>query len=130
MKIRNNYVSNSSSASFIVLDWFDLQEEKRKYIKNYDQNALKLWRKENLEYQISEDGSGYEANYPFYGEEYNLIYNEQNNRFDFGWLNNCCRYFFVEDAENNICIINTMMTNFDMEKWLQFNEVKFSKEEQ
>jgi hypothetical protein len=34
MKIRLGYVSNSSSASFVVYNWFDLPLKKRQFIRD------------------------------------------------------------------------------------------------
>lgn len=129
MKIRANYVSNSSSASFIIYNWFDLSEDKRYYITDYDRNALEVWRKKKIKYRTDKDLYGHIQDFPFCGEEYYLNYKDNSEKktekYNFGFINNSCRYKFVEDKENNTCTVSTSMTNFDMEVWLRYNKVDF-----
>lgn len=139
MKIRCNYVSNSSSASFVVYNWFDIPQEKREYIKNYDENALKVWEENNIPFLIDRENEPYfhtgdvwkiaqdkiEASENKLSEkEIDEIY-EFYNKFAFGWLNNSCIYSFEEHKERNTCNIETSMTNFDMEVWLKYNNIDF-----
>lgn len=125
MKIRCGYISNSSSAAFIVYNWFDLSLEIRMYIMSYDVNALEVWRKKNIKYEIEEDG--YSQDCPFYGREFS--FDRKNNKgkekYDFGWLNNCCGWSFKEDKKRNTCTISTSMDNFHMKEWLKYNKVDF-----
>lgn len=128
MKIRINYVSNSSSASFIIYNWFDLSDDKRYYITNYDANALEVWQRKKVLYLKEQELSGYVQDFPFIGEEYYYNYSENESKkqkYDFGWINNTCRWKFKENKENNTCIVECSMTNFDMENWLRYNKLHF-----
>ena len=51
MKIRLGYVSNSSSASFVVYNWFDLPLKKRQFIRDYDNNAMNIWFDNNIPFE-------------------------------------------------------------------------------
>ena len=139
MKIRSNYVSNSSSASFVVYNWFDIPKEKREYIRNYDENALKVWEENNIPFLIDRENEPYfhegdvwkiaqdkiEASENKLSEkEIDEIY-EFYNKFAFGWLNNSCIYSFEEHKERNTCDIKTSMANFNMEVWLKYNNIDF-----
>lgn len=111
MKIRNGYVSNSSSSSFIIYDWFDLSEEKRQFVKNYRENVLKLWKEKNV--PVIEDGDGF--------------FHVETEQLDFGWIANN-EWFFEEYINENICTVWTVIDNFDMAKWLHYNNVKFDED--
>ncbi|MBR4316804.1 MAG: hypothetical protein IKP65_07590 [Alphaproteobacteria bacterium] len=125
MKIRQSYVSNSSSSSFVVFNWFDLSEDKRDYIKNYDVNALALWRKKKIKYDIEPELSGFIKDFPMNGEEYSYNHDNNKEKYDFGWINNSCRWYFDENKKRNVCVIECSMDNFDMKRWLQYNKVDF-----
>lgn len=125
MKIRVSYVSNSSSASFVIYNWFDLSEEKRNYIMNYDLNAFGVWQRKKIKYGIDKDLHGVDQNAPFCGEERYYLNVNDKEKYNFGYLNNCCRWEFREDKKRNTCSVVTSMDNFDMEKWLEYNKVDF-----
>jgi hypothetical protein len=125
VKIRLNYVSNSSSASFIVSNWFDIPKEKRDYIKNYDVNAFEIWKKEKIKYKTQEELNGFIQDVPFCGEIHFFENVCSDDILNFGWINDESRYEFIEDEENNTCRIETYMTNFFMENWLKYNNVEF-----
>lgn len=135
MKIRIGYVSNSSSASFVVYNWFDLPKKKRKFIADYDKNALSVWEKNKIPFKREE----WRKNKPSFdeGDVYDMSYkndlpeNQQDGiyqkyiPFAFGFLKDEIGYSFEENEHTNTCKISTSMDNFDMEKWLKYNKVEF-----
>ena len=129
MKIRSNYVSNSSSASFVVFNWFDLPEEKRDYIKNYDENAFEVWRKKKIKFETYKNEEGYSSNPPLYGKEYSYLYENKKEKYDFGFINDRCRWHFKENKDKNTCVVDCSMDNFFMENWLKYNNVDFEEED-
>jgi hypothetical protein len=59
---------------------------------------------------------------------------QQNNddkkwKYDFGFINNGCRWKFIEDKEKNECIVDAFMNNFDMENWLKYNKLHYEQAE-
>ena len=135
MKIRKGYVSNSSSASFVIYNWFDLPKKKRKFIMDYDKNALLVWEQHNIPFKHAE----WRNNLPSFdeGDVYNMSYNNdlpENQQdgiyqkyipFAFGFIKDEIGYLFEEDEQKNTCKVSTSMDNFDMEKWLKYNKVEF-----
>ena len=135
MKIRSNYVSNSSSSSFVVYNWFDIPESKRNYIKDYDKNALILWKENNIPFRTINRGS--EPEYEFdecmidsvidtnlSDELYDKVY-DKFLVYAFGFVNNGIKFEFEEHKDRNTCTIKACMDNFDMENWLKYNKVDF-----
>ena len=129
MKVRIGFVSNSSSASFLILNWFDLSPRKRAYIQNYDINALKVLKKHRISYTI-ENWEGFSKRAPFKGKvitTHNWPYSEE--WYSFGCLNDGSRYHFTENKKDNTCLVDTSMDNFWMDKWLEYNKVTFEERE-
>lgn len=111
MKLRLNYVSNSSSASYIIPNWSSLPEEKKNLIKDYDANALKVWQDHGLEFKTD-------------GRILYLSLFGIDSPLDFGIIDDDIRWHFKEQ-EDGSCILETIMQNFDMHAWLDYNGIKF-----
>lgn len=137
MKIRLGYVSNSSSASFVVYNWFDLPLKKRLFIRNYNNNAMNVWLDNNIPFERTDwneykepyfdDGLVWKmsrANEKLTDSKQEAII-DKYGKFAFGYLFDSCVYRFEENKKRNTCTISTSMTNFDMEKWLKYNNVDF-----
>lgn len=115
MKLRLNYVSNSSSASYILPDFFLLPKEKINFIREYDIGALKVWHDHGLEFEADGDGS---IHLSLFGIDSPL---------DFGIVDaSDCWYF--DGQSDGSCKVHTAMDNFDMRAWLEYNGVKYKVE--
>lgn len=125
MKVRTSFVSNSSSSSFIIFNWFDIPEEKRTSIMNYDESVWELWHKKKIKIEQWKDSSGYNKDYPFYGDEFSSKDDQSKSKYNFGFINNSCRWYFNEYELENTCVVSTTMDNFDMGAWLRYNNVAF-----
>ena len=137
MKIRSNYVSNSSSSSFVIYNWFDLTEDKRNYIKDYDKNALQVWKNNNIPFRkpswkdtnelVFDDEDAWNQTFgnesipeQLEDEKYDKLI-----QFAFGFIFNECIWYFQENQKRNTCLVTTSMNNFNMEAWLKYNKVDF-----
>ena len=92
MKIRTNYVSNSSSSSFIIRKWSKLPVEIKDKLKLYEDTAKQI-----LEYDSTLGGR--EHYFGYFG--------------DWSWR------FCIDDVTDT-CEVRTGMDNFDMGKLLSY----------
>jgi hypothetical protein len=117
MKARANYVSNSSSSSFIVFKWAEAPEEKRRMVLEYQKYAVEEWRKHGIR-TVVENGNIH-PDYLSVGEEPTgdgrIGYDSEYN---FGWVQQSPCWRFREDKELDILEMVTSMDNFNMEAWM------------
>ena len=97
MKIRTNYVSNSSSSSFVIRKWSKLPEEIKDKLTLYEDTAKQI-----LEYDSTLGGRG--DYFGYFG--------------DWSWQ-------FYENDVTDTCEVRTSMDNFDMKALLQYLGVPF-----
>lgn len=136
MKKRHGYVSNSSSSSFVILNWSELDNEKKRMVLNYGEHVLEIWKQNGLpikkecnDFHIdfdalpkSELSSEYVESHSV--EEIAQWFREHGNdesgglvdRLDFGWVEDDWR-FREKDGRLEM---TTNMDNFDMEKWMDY----------
>ena len=119
MKIRTCYVSNSSSASFVIHGFAHLSEQLKRWILEYDEYCYKYCKAHDIPLIDS-------------GEPSSDVYDPHNcdgkcwvdGREDgFGYLNDGCRYRFT--ASGSDMVATTVMANFDLGSWLEALGVNF-----
>lgn len=137
MKRRFGYVSNSSSSSFVILNWSQLDEAKKSMVLNYRQCVRELWEKNHLpikeecgsffidfkalpehspsaefvESHSAEEISKWMREHKDAGELHELA-----SKLDFGWVDDYWR-FREKDGRLEM---TTSMDNFDMGKWMDY----------
>ena len=134
MKRRDGYVSNSSSSSFVILNWKELDEVKRDMILHYGDHVLELWKSNGLPIAQKNGNDAHidmdalpdvnppddvckdiQRNIQWQREhEADFRLRELAEDLDFGWLD--CNWRFRE--KDGVLDMVTSMDNFDMEKWL------------
>ena len=115
MKFRLNYVSNSSSASYIIPDFSKLPHEKITALIEYDIGALKAWEEHGLKYEADGTGSIFLSLFGI------------GSPLDFGIVNAYEKWFFKSE-DNGACKVYTMLDNFNMAAWLEYNGVEYEVE--
>lgn len=136
MKRRRGYVSNSSSSSFVILNWSELDNGKKEMVLNYGEHALEVWKQNGLpikkgfnEFHIDSDAlpkseltGEYVENHSveeiaqWFREHGDDESDELVDRLDFGWVEDGWR-FREKDGRLEM---TTNMDNFDMEKWMDY----------
>ena len=137
MKKRKGYVSNSSSSSFIVLNWNGLDDDKKDMILNYANRVRELWEKNNL--PIGKDYNSFHIDYDAlpkdepsseFVESHSVEeiaqwlkdnadkdnINQIASKLDFGWIDDYWRF----REKGGRLEMTTSMDNFDMEKWMDY----------
>lgn len=120
MKIRNGYVSNSSSSSFIIHNLDKLSDKTVDKIVHYDERCYQHLKKNGVKFRFCGKGCG-----GMFGGQSICPDVEFDSEFDFGSLNDGCRWNITINKEKNCIELDTMMTNFDMYKWLEFLGVEY-----
>lgn len=121
MKIRSNYVSNSSSSSYVIYNWNNISDDKKQKILEYQVHAIEEWKKLGVKL-IVEKG--------WVHPDYRKGYSEQDidadgkididSKYDFGWVEKDICWRFRENKEKGILEMTTSMDNFDMEAWMDY----------
>jgi hypothetical protein len=131
MKRRRGYVSNSSSSSFVILNWSELDNEKKEMVLNYGEHVLEVWKQNGIpikkEYNslhIDFDAlpnklpNEYVENHSIGKiiQKFREHGNDESDRLDFGWIDDYWR-FREKDGRLEM---TTCMDNFNMEKWMDY----------
>ena len=125
MKTRNGYVSNSSSSSFVILNWSKLTDEQKQLILDYKRQALRVWSEKGIRLRFGANGMMFEPAYRKSNEEYSeddgIL--DIDDPLDFGMVepNYSCSWTFREDKKNGVLDMYTVMGNFNMDKWMDYN---------
>lgn len=136
MKRRRGYVSNSSSSSFVILNWSELDNEKKGMVLNYGERVLETWKQNGL--PIKKEYNSFHIDFDAlpkselsseYIESHSIgkiaqWFREHGNdesdglvdRLDFGCIDDYWR-FREKDGRLEM---TTSMDNFDMEKWMDY----------
>lgn len=134
MKRRAGFVSNSSSSSFVVINWSQLDEAKKDMVLNYMKHVRETWEKNHLPISNEPDAHIDMENVPNpfppddviddiqrnvqwqkeHENDYRLYEIAQN--LDFGWLDGGWRF----REKDGVLDMTTSMDNFDMEKWMDY----------
>ena len=122
MKTRSDYVSNSSSSSFIIYNWAQVPDDKKRMILDYRKYAVEEW--ERLGVRLLKERGFVHPDYRNSGDAPcdgpigpdGRI--DIDSEYDFGWVENEIAWRFRETPEDGILDMATSMDNFDMEKWM------------
>lgn len=137
VKTRYGYVSNSSSSSFIILNWNSLDDDKKDMILNYRNCVRELWEKNKL--PLSDEHGALHIDFralPDCNPSSEFVethsveeiaqwlrehkdadrINELANELDFGWTDDYWRF----REKNGNLEMTTSMDNFDFEKWMDY----------
>ena len=133
MKIRNGYVSNSSSASFIVFNANKLTDKQRKMIFDYNDEALKIWKDKGVEFKKRPIKKWKNNNYIddfeyFIDDNYDFLPEDDFYEFyqiQFGFINSDPNWHIEENKSRNTIEGKTSMSNFNFEAWLKYIDVDF-----
>ena len=112
MKIRQNYVSNSSSSSCVIDNWKSLSERKKKMILEYRTYVKATWVANGI--PIREDSSGVEIDESAIEPDSEL--SSLRYKLDFGYVDN--GWHFHESDDGGMTAF-TIMDNFDLGMWLK-----------
>ena len=138
MKSRFGYVSNSSSSSYVIINWSMLDESKKDMVLHYAEHVRRLWKKNGLPtrglYGKNDEQIDSRA-LPDVVPPDDVIDDIQKNvqwqhehendfrlvslaeRLDFGVLYENWRF---REGEHGVLDMVSDMDNFDMEKWLDY----------
>ena len=120
MRRRHGYVSNSSSSSFVILNWSELDNWKRGMVLNYGEHALEVWKQNGL--SIRKECNGFCVDFDalpkgdIFREHGNGETDRHMDMLDFGLVDSCWRF---REKDGRLEMI-TDMDNFDMGKWMDY----------
>ena len=136
MKERNGYVSNSSSSSFVILNWGSLDDYKKDMVLNYAKHVRRIWDRNGIPVEQTRPDDAHIDNMAMriplppddviddiqkniqwqkeHEEEFRL--SELAQELDFGWLDDYWRF----REKDGVLEMTTSMDNFDMEKWMDY----------
>ena len=119
MKKREGYVSNSSSSSFVIINWSKLDDLTKDKVLNYPKYVRALWTWNGIP---TDESNGLPESVRFDGIEDEELRNLAHE-LDFGWIDEGS---WSMSESDDVLDLFTTMDNFDMGKWLAYlKTVKF-----
>ncbi len=118
MKIRSNFVSNSSSSSFIIYNWAKIPDDKKQKILDYKKYVVSEWKQLGVKTVCNK--SFIRPMYSDFGQNASPDGICMGSKYDFGYIGDGSDWKFKERKENGILEMATSMDNFAMDKWLDY----------
>lgn len=116
MKTRFGYVSNSSSSSYVILNWKSLDDEKKRMILEYYRYAYEAWKKAGVPIEYNAVNTEISAKDQEWGD-----YDKQiDNSLWFGCIEAAPSWSFREDEKDGVLDMWTSMENFEMDVWMDY----------
>ena len=116
MKTRFGYVSNSSSSSYVILNWKSLDDEKKRMILEYYRYAYEAWKKAGVPIEYNAVNTEITAKDQEWGD-----YDKQiDNSLWFGFIEASPSWSFREDETDGVLDMWTSMENFEMDVWMDY----------
>lgn len=112
MKARHSFVSNSSSSSFVIINWSSLSERKKRMIMDYKECVKATWIANSIPIESAEHDMTH--------IDFNAIKDDETRelaeKLDFGWIDN----WYFSEAKDGCMDAMTYMDNFNLGKWLDY----------
>ena len=116
MKTRFGYVSNSSSSSYVILNWKSLDEDKKRMILEYYRYAYEAWKKAGVPIEYNAVNTEITAREQEWGD-----YDKQIDKsLWFGFIEASPSWNFREDEKDGVLDMWTSMENFEMDVWMDY----------